>query len=265
MGTTTETPNTYYTWGSASFDWESDLAGIKTWAAAHTSDFDRDDDEAVAVAEVVAHGISPNMAEGFTAGDTLALLATWVRDTAEGFTAADAAPAHAVGHNPDEGFTFEDYFLRNSGAIIGDLEIRDEGMTLAQFQKFIWTRSPVDHDPFKELVPGDYSYENALFWLRVDARDNPQDDLAVTSAELIVDVPDVTDRGNDSVGSSGTTINFARTFTAAPEVTVTPKGSTLALPLITAVTTSGFTVELYDPSSPATKIAGDITWTATGY
>lgn len=265
MGSTVETPGTNYTWANSTFAWDDFTAQAKTWAAAHHSAFSRSDDQSMAFEENRASGIAPDTADGFTMADTLAPVVVWVRDTAEGFTASDAAPVHAVGHNPDEAFEVSGRFLRTSKAVIADVEIRNEALTEAAFTRLLETRAPAGYGPFRELVPGDYEYENAKVWLRVDARDAPQDDLSVTVGKLTVDVPDITDRGTDSISNTGTTITFERTFNVAPEVTVTPTGSTLSLPLVTAITTTTFTVELYDPASPATKIAGDITWTAIGY
>lgn len=65
-----------------------------------------------------------------------------------------------------------------------------------------------------------------------------------------------------AIASGGTTVNFPTQYHTRPTVSVAPQGSTPLVAAISSVTTTGFTVRLYDTAGVAT--AGTIDYYATG-
>lgn len=145
------------------------------------------------------------------------------------------------------------------------------------FQKGTWDVNSIDkfvrnggrhvgYTTFREFITGDYEYEKALFRLAMESSTN--DRALVEEIDIAIDVDDVYDRGTCEVTDKnyGANVKFSRVFSIAPEVTVTMRsGSALNAirPEITSVTTTGFTVSLYDVEGKLTT--GTFTWLAAGY
>lgn len=148
---------------------------------------------------------------------------------------------------------------------LGNIEFRNTEMTVDDFTDLAPIRTPVGYQPFRELVPGDYRYQNAMLWFAVECLDRSLD-ITIEEIGLNVDVPDKNQRGTQTITTSATAITFPSEFTAPPDVQVTQTGgTTLALPKVTSVTATGFTVQLFNAASPATPVAGTISYSATGY
>lgn len=145
------------------------------------------------------------------------------------------------------------------------------------FQEGIWTKESLDkfmrnggrhvgYTTFREFITGDYEYQKALFRLALEA--TTADRALVEQIDVAIDVDDVYDRGSTSVTDKnyGATVHFAREFSIAPEVTVTMRGGNALeaiRPIVSNVSTTGFTVMLYDVEG--NKTTGTFTWTAAGY
>lgn len=147
---------------------------------------------------------------------------------------------------------------------IGGVQVRNTAMALDSFSAYAGFHAPAGYAPFKELVPGDYLYQNAIVWLSLVNFDRTLN-VQVAAAKLRVDVPDVVNRGTVSVGTSPTNVSFPATYKTLPTVQVTQTSGTLAVPQVTSITTTGFTVQLFNATSPATPVAGTISYTAAGY
>lgn len=149
---------------------------------------------------------------------------------------------------------------------LGDAELHNTAFDAAAFAAFFETRKPLGHRAFKPLSPGDYEYQRAIIQLRYTNEDRS---ILVSGNTLkhLVDVPDVDQRGTVSVAAGGTAVTFPVPFNAPPEVVVTQKGgAVLAISRITAgPTATGFTVRLFDATSPTTGVAGTISYSAKGY
>lgn len=150
-------------------------------------------------------------------------------------------------------------------AVYGDMETWSAAFDTAQFTAFATDRKPIGYSSWAELVPGDYTFASAA--VRIAARvKNPAAQAIIVGAVLNIDMPDVVDAGAASVDIGGTTVSFGRTFTVAPEVTVVQTGgATVAAPRVESVTRTGFVVKLYSVASPASTVAGTISFTAVGY
>ena len=61
---------------------------------------------------------------------------------------------------------------------------------------------------------------------------------------------------------TGTTFTYQQAFVNAPVPTVTPIGSSAIIAVVSAYSTTGFTVKLYNTSG--TEISGTINWISTG-
>ena len=202
--------------------------------------------------------------EALLLADTLERIAAFRRDLAEEvFLAETTSKGH--GHLSAEGLVLADALLRHANAVLADLGVRSTPMDEAAFRDLVAERGPLGYGPFRDLVPGDYEYAKALIGLLLSAPVTGER-VAIADAVLNVDVPDVRDRGTASVPATGATVVFNRSFTDPPEVQVTLKaGGTPALPEITAITTTGFDVQLFDAADGVTLVAGTVSWSALGY
>ena len=158
-----------------------------------------------------------------------------------------------------------DRILRASGAVIADLEFRTTALDDEGFAALIAEARPLGFSAFRDLTPGDYEYANALIRLALAAPSTSNSRIALTDAKLIVDAPDVRDRGTVAVPIGGLTVAFSQPFNAPPEVQATLKGgATIAVPQIGTITTSGFQLTLINPATQS-SVAGNASWAAEGY
>ena len=224
----------------------------------------RPDGEAFSVADAAWRRTVKADTETLLLADTLERIAAFRRDLADEVSLAENT-AKGHGHFSAEGFAFADALLRHANAVLADLGVRSTPMDGATFRDLVAARGPLGYGPFRDLVPGDYEYAKALIGLLLSAPVTGER-VAIADAVLNVDVPDVRDRGTASVPATGATVVFNRSFTNPPEVQVTLKaGGAPALPEITAITTTGFDVQLFDAADGVTLVAGTVSWSALGY
>ena len=148
--------------------------------------------------------------------------------------------------------------------VIGGVQVRNTAMPLDTFKTYAPYHAPTGYAPFKELVPGDFNYQNALVWVSLVNFDRSLN-VRLASAKLRVDVPDVVNRGTLSVGTGGSSVTYAPGYKALPTLQVTQTGGVLAIPKITAQSTTGFTVQLFDVTNIAVAVSGTVSYTAAGY
>lgn len=159
-----------------------------------------------------------------------------------------------------EVFDLVDDIIRNANAVISDLSILDEDLTLEEF--IARTSSPEGYSAFKDFIVGDHNYQKALIRTVVETfaiGGRPCLDKWV----LNVDVPDAIDSGTVDVGASLTTVNFNRRFNAPPEVQVTLRGGTRGIPCVVNIYEDHFEIEIVNASN--VNVAGAVSWTAKGY
>jgi len=220
--------------------------------------------EAFGLVDTGASLPAKNSIEPLALADALERLAVFQRDLAEAVALTDAE-AKTSARLSTEAFALADALLRHANAVLADLGVRSTPMDDAAFRNLVATKGPLGYGPFRDLVPGDYEYAKALIGLLLSAPVTGER-VAIADAVLNVDVPDVRDRGTASVPATGATVAFNRGFTEPPEVQVTLKaGATPAVPEITAITTTGFDVRLFDAADGVTLVAGAVSWSALGY
>jgi len=205
-----------------------------------------------------------NSAEPLALADALERLTAFRRDLPEMVALTDTE-AKMSACLSTEAFALADALLRHANAVLADLAVRSTPLDEAAFRDLVATRGPLGYGPFRDLAPGDYEYRKALIGLLLAAPVTGER-VAIADAVFNVDVADVRDRGTASVPVTGGTVAFNRGFTEPPEVQVTLKaGATPALPEITAITTTGFDVQLFDAADGVSLVAGTVSWSALGY
>jgi len=205
-----------------------------------------------------------NSIEPLALADSLERLTAFRRDLAEAVALMDAGAKTSV-RLSTEAFALVDALLHHANAVIADLDVRTTPMDEAAFRALVANKGPLGYGLFRDLVPGDYEYAKALIGLLLKSPVTSER-VAIADAVFNVDVPDIRDRGTASIPPTGATVAFNRSFTEPPEVQVTLKaGGMPALPEITAITTTGFDVQLLDAADGVTPVAGTVSWSALGY
>lgn len=164
--------------------------------------------------------------------------------------------------NIDETIGVKEALRRNSMAVVSDIYVGTSDMTTADFTVLLERNPPVGFGQFKNHIDGEYEYQNAVFKART--RSNTGNAPVIKTLKVEVDLPDVFDRGNVTTVTTDTVhVNFGRSFYVISEVVATLKSGTLiGMPRVSNVTTTGFDVDLVDPSG--SRIAGLVSWIAKG-
>lgn len=151
-------------------------------------------------------------------------------------------------------FSIGDDMLHHANAVISDIIIGTEE---------VGADIPPGYTDFMRFLPGDYAYTKALVKLALEA-DMTADRPMVDTWTYNVDLPDIVKRGNATLAAENTTITFDSRFYQIPEVTITMRAASGAVPIpnITSVTRDSFNVELRNSSGQL--VAGTISWQAIG-
>jgi hypothetical protein len=161
----------------------------------------------------------------------------------------------------DANVSWTDLTYHTRGAI-SDISIRTDEVTADAFEDILSFGSAIGYSEFQTFIPGDYTYQEALMRTRFEALSSDRPRL--TSLKLTVDVPDVNDRGFQTITASITTISFNKSFVEPPEVLAVQKGGLeIGTAVVSNVTTAGFDVKI--AKSDGTLIGGDLSWGASGY
>lgn len=206
----------------------------------------------------------PNARQALALTDTYIDLIAFIVQVVEQLSLADRR-ASAPAHRSAEQFLLLDRLLRASDAVIADLAFRATPLDEAGFLALVTESRPLGFAAFRELTPGDYEYAKALVRLVLESPVTSANRIALSDAQLNIDVPDVRDRGAVAVPVGGIVVPFARSFNAPPEVQATFKGgAVLAIPQIGTMTAASFQLSLIDPDTLA-SVAGNASWSAEGY
>lgn len=211
------------------------------------------------------HSLSAKeMAEPLSVSEASQAITEFWRYPSEAFGLGEVI-AKRFGRVSDEAVGLADALLRHANAVMADLALRSSPMDEVAFRAMVAEKAPLGYSRFRDLVPGDYEYANAIIGLLLSAPVTGER-IAISNAVLNVDVPDVRDRGTASVPVGGVDVAFNRSFAEPPEVQVTLKaGGTPSLPEVLSITTTGFTVRLLDAADGVTPVAGTVSWSALGY
>lgn len=112
---------------------------------------------------------------------------------------------------------------------------------------------------------GDYTARAFKFKVQLIRGDNPDNQVALNTLGVTVDVPDRVESANNvSVPAGGLTVTFANAFFAVPATAVTAENmATGDYAQITAKTAAGFTIQF--KNSAGTGVARTMDWIAKGY
>ena len=161
-----------------------------------------------------------------------------------------------------QAFTIVDDLLRKAGLVIDNLNVGAGDYDETTFAEHFDGASPIEYDNFIRFLDGDYEYQKAKF--RVIMSRKGSDTPILNALSLDVDLPDIFERGEETLIADWNTITLARNFTVTPEVVVTQKGgATVGRAEVRNITTSQFEVRLLNASDVA--ITGTISWVAHGY
>lgn len=203
-----------------------------------------------------------NISENLAVADALGRLLTFVRGFSENLSVQEAYNK-AIELNFADALKVFDTHIRRANAVYSELKIATgKSITDAEFESMMRYGGPAGWENFKTFVGGDYNIDEAI--VRYVLESTTSDKGRLSKLTSIVDVPDVFDKGTSSITVANPTVNFVRKFTVPPEVVVSLSGGTIvAVPKITSITTTGFTVVLED--STGTQVDGNIIWSAHGY
>ena len=148
---------------------------------------------------------------------------------------------------------------------ISDMLLSAGDLTLEAFKNSIDYGRPAGFSPWRDFIPGDYEYREAMFRAVLTSKNS--DRGLLTNIQAVVDVPDIIDRGSAriEVASLGIRVNFSRRFHIIPEVVLTTKGGvgTPATPTVTDLDINGFNAIMKTPDGAFAE--GVFSWAAHGY
>jgi len=173
--------------------------------------------------------------------------------------------------NKQETIAVLDRFIRASNAILSNIEVDAEEMTLEQFIQAANKAS--GYGSFADFNVGEYEYQKALVRILVSSNETNAAPV-LYGVEHHVDIDDTDDRGIVTITDTTQTtkVYYNKHYYNAPEVNVTIKGGSqstgVIIPVIEAtdgLDDSGryFTVSLYNSSY--TRVTGTIAWVSKGY
>lgn len=160
--------------------------------------------------------------------------------------------------------------LMSSWPLMSDIELMS-GATAGNWEIELQERH-TDDDPagtptwsdWATLVVGDYKARAFEFRIILTSI-VPEITPSITALSITIDMPDRVDAGSLTTAPGGTAVLFSPAFkSATPEVVITiVNGVTGDYPVLTAVSRTGFTIQIKD--STGTGVARDVTWHAKGY
>ena len=153
----------------------------------------------------------------------------------------------------------------HSNAVISDLSIdkSSNGYSLEDFESEVVNGGALGFSNFSRFTIGDYRFKDALVKAELSTLDASASPM-LRGIRLIVDVPDIHDRGSAAI-SGRTTVSFNRNFNVKPEVSLTLKSGVGRPPSINLVSVEKghFLIELV--ADDGSLVDGEISWIAQGY
>jgi hypothetical protein len=238
------------------------------FAEAPSNTVGKNSSEAFAIAEARTSSIGLNPSEAFVVAETYLNSVGFVREFNETLVMADAL-ANTYGLNKAEAFAVVDAWRRQGDLVISDMMISSGAdLTMAEFQDFLLYGNVPGYEKWRDFIPGDYEYREAMF--RVVLQSKNADRGLLTNLQATVDVPDMIDRGSATitVAANGAAVTYNRIFHIVPEITLASRGGSGSNPIAPefygSPTKTGFTVRLRDTVTGA-YVTGSFTWAAHGY
>jgi hypothetical protein len=207
--------------------------------------------------------INKNVDEEIAFAEIMANVVTFLRSFESELSFTEATNKLYDLDIPEETITFVEEQIRRANAVFSDLKVGEGDVDQKDFEARLRAAAPVGFDRFRNYQPGDYKFQKIL--VRHIFRAFSVDQPRMSELKTVVDVPDITDRGEVSLLAAEKFVTFNRAFAVPPEVTATLKGGTVfAIPRITDdITNEGFNICLVDANN--NMVAGKISWKAEGY
>lgn len=205
--------------------------------------------------------IEKSIAESFTTEEAFSREARYYLNVDEVQGIADSI-SREYGLTMKESLSVIDDYYRACNMVISDIAFFDGEKTISELAG---RDVPVGFAPFREFIPGDWLYKDAIFKMVIESTDATASP-GVSEWKLNIDVPDVFDKGTyECKAGKSSSVTFNRRFWDIPDITIKIRGEDSAsLHIANLVTTvEGFTFDLMDSSD--TQVAGSIYWKAEGY
>lgn len=166
--------------------------------------------------------------------------------------------------NIQHNFSIVDEYIRKANGIYSDLYISKVPTNSTEFESELYRGTPYGYEKFTTYIPGYYEFESAMF--RMVLRSVGLDRIRLKKLKMVVDVPDVFDRGVVSIDSGNDgVVKFNRKYIKPPKVIGMQSGGaeTAARVEIENITKEQFTFRLLD--AEGNKIGGSLSWISEGY
>jgi hypothetical protein len=151
---------------------------------------------------------------------------------------------------------------------ISDITFKSTVLDDDSFVKKVNYDAPEGFSPFQNFFAGDYTYKNAIFRLGMESEAG--DRGIINKLQLVVDVPDIFDRGLTIVNTAGIIrVFFNRPFHIPPTMVVAVESASDACVARVVSGALGVTKTYFDcyleRTSDKAKITGALTWAAHAY
>jgi len=221
--------------------------------------------ESLSITESCDNHFGMNVEVSLTFAESILNSVGYIRQFDESLTIAELA-SNRFGQNISQQFSIIDAWRRAADMVISDMIVGNGDMFIEDFDEFIRYGGAPGYTKWRDFVPGDYEYQEAL--VRVVLESKNSDRGMLTGLQMSVDVPDLIDRGSATItnASTGITVNFAKTFHIVPEITLATKGGvdgTTLTPNLVSATKTGFVAKMKDQTGAFAT--GSFTWAAHGY
>lgn len=267
-------------WYEANFPWESPDC-YKSWDDFYFIDYDALVQETIPIGNEFDRILGRRLRESFTINSSLSKkltkavlenfmiesraqrVATFIRAFEEEFYLS-SEQKRSIKKEIKESFKIIDDWIRKANAVYSDLYLSSLPTTENDFISELTRGSPIGYEKFTTYIPGYYEFESAMF--RMVVRSVGLDRIRLKKLKMIVDVPDVFDRGDSLVnaGADGE-VTFNRKYIKPPRVIAMQSGGyeTAGKVEIFDITKEGFKFRLLD--NVGNKLSGSISWISEGY
>lgn len=164
----------------------------------------------------------------------------------------------------NEEMKISDDWVRKANGVYSDLYISKLPTNPVDFEAELKRGAPIGYDKFTTYIPGYYEFESAMF--RMVLRSVGLDRIRLKKLKMVVDVPDVFDRGDNLVDSGNDgVVKFSRKYIKPPKVIGVQSGGTEVAHKVEIdnITKEGFLFRLLDEQG--NKLSGSLSWVSEGY
>lgn len=267
-------------WFEANFDWESPDAR-KAWDDFYFVDYDALVNETVNIDSEFDRILGRKLYESFSISDDNTKevkkniyenlmvdtrcnrINTFIRHLEEEMYISDNVVKN-IKKQFEVNFKIFDEWIRKANGVYSDLYLSQVPVNLSDFEAELNRGAPVGYSNFTTYIPGYYEFESAMF--RMVLRSVGLDRIRLKKLKMVVDVPDVFDRGEGiaKAGADGV-VEFSRKYIKPPKVIgMQSGGSEQASKVeIDNITKLGFSFRLLD--NEGNKLAGTLSWISEGY